>query len=78
MNIKVLGAGCANCEALLKATKEAVANKGIDAEIEYITDLEIIMNYGVMNMPALLVDGKTVSAGKVLRVKDIEKLIFKK
>ena len=77
MNIKVLGAGCTNCEALLKATKEAVANKGIDAEIEYITDLEKIMNYGVMNMPALLVDGKTVSAGKVLKVKDIEKLIIK-
>ncbi len=77
MNIKVLGAGCTNCEALLKATKEAVANKGIDAEIEYVTDLEKIMNYGVMNMPALLVDGKTVSAGKVLKVKEIEKLIIK-
>ena len=77
MNIKVLGAGCAHCEALLKATKEAVANKGIDAEIEYVTDLEKIMNYGVMSMPALLVDGKTVSAGKVLKVKDIEKLIIK-
>jgi small redox-active disulfide protein 2 len=77
MNIKVLGAGCTNCEALLKATKEAVANKGIDAEIEYVTDLEKIMNYGVMSMPALLVDGKTVSAGKVLKVKEIEKLIIK-
>lgn len=77
MNIKVLGAGCTNCEAMLKATKEAVANKGIDAEIEYVTDLEKIMNYGVMNMPALLVDGKTVSAGKVLKVKEIEKLIIK-
>ena len=77
MNIKVLGAGCTNCEALLKATKEAVANKGIDAEIEYVTDLEKNMNYGVMSMPALLVDGKTVSAGKVLKVKDIEKLIIK-
>ena len=77
MNIKVLGAGCTNCEALLKATKEAVANKGIDAEIEYVTDLEKIMNYGVMSMPALLVDGKTVSAGKVLKAKDIEKLIIK-
>ncbi len=77
MNIKVLGAGCTNCEALLKATKEAVANKGIDAEIEYVTDLEKIMNYGVMNMPAMLVDGKTVSAGKVLKVKEIEKLIIK-
>ncbi len=40
MNIKVLGGGCKSCEALLKSVKEAVANKGIHAEIEYITDME--------------------------------------
>ena len=44
MNIKVLGGGCKKCEALLKATKEAVASKGIDADVEYITDMEQIMN----------------------------------
>lgn len=40
MNIKVLGGGCKSCEALLRSAKEAVANKGIHAEIEYITDME--------------------------------------
>ena len=40
MNIKVLGGGCKSCEALLASAKEAVAKKGIDAEIEYITDME--------------------------------------
>lgn len=75
MNIKVLGGGCKSCEALLKSAKEAVANKRIDAEIEYITDMEKIMNYGVMSMPALMVDDKIVSAGKVLKAKEVEKYL---
>ena len=57
MNIKVLGGGCKSCEALLASAKEAVAQKGIDAEIEYITDMEKIMGFGVMSMPALIIDG---------------------
>lgn len=75
MNIKVLGGGCKSCEALLKSVKEAVANKEINAEIEYITDMEKIMGYGVMSMPALMIDDKIVSAGKVLKAKDVEKLL---
>ena len=75
MNIKVLGGGCKSCEKLLKAAKEAVANKGIDVEIEYITDMEKIMGYGVMSMPALMIDDKVVSAGKVLKAKEVEKYI---
>ena len=58
MNIKVLGAGCKSCEALLNSTKEAVASKGIDTEVEYITDMEKIMSYGVMSMPALVIELK--------------------
>ena len=75
MNIKVLGGGCKSCEALLAATKEAVAKKGVDAEVEYITDMEKIMGYGVMRMPALMIDEKVVSVGKVLKAKDVEKLL---
>ena len=59
----------------MRAAKEAVTNKGIDAEIEYITDMEKIMNYGVMSMPALMIDEKVVSAGKVLKAKDVEKYL---
>ena len=62
-----------NCTTSL--IQEAVAKKGIDAEIEYITDMEKIMNYGVMSMPALMIDDKIVSAGKVLKAKDVEKLL---
>lgn len=75
MNIKVLGGGCRSCEALLQAAREAVAKKGIDAEVEYITDMERIMHYGVMSMPALMIDDKIVSAGKVLKAKDVEKFL---
>lgn len=50
---KVLGGGCKSCEALLKAVKEAVGRKGVDAEIAYITDMEKIIGYGVMRMPRL-------------------------
>ena len=75
MNIKVLGGGCKSCEGLLAAVKEAVAQKGIDAEIEYITDMENIMGFGVMSMPALMIDGKVVSAGKVLKAKEVEKFL---
>ncbi|MBP5415618.1 MAG: TM0996/MTH895 family glutaredoxin-like protein [Lachnospiraceae bacterium] len=75
MNIKVLGGGCKGCEALFEAAKKAVAEKGIDTEIEYITDMEKITGFGVMSMPALMIDGKVVSAGKVLKAKEVEKFL---
>ena len=73
MNIKVLGGGCCKCENLLSAVKEAVAQKGIDAEIEYITDMSKIMEFGIMSTPALMVDNKVVSMGRVLKAKDVAK-----
>jgi small redox-active disulfide protein 2 len=75
MNIKVLGGGCRNCENLLVAVKEAVAEKGIEAEIEYITDMGKIMEYGIMSTPALMVDNKLVSMGRVLKAKDVLKYL---
>ena len=75
MNIKVLGGGCCKCENLLGAVKEAVAEKGIEAEIEYITDMAKIMEYGIMSTPALMIDNKVVSMGTVLKAKDVAKLL---
>lgn len=75
MNIKVLGGGCCKCESLLCAVKEAVAEKGIEAEIEYITDMARIMEYGIMSTPALMVDNRVVSMGRVLKAKDIVRLL---
>ena len=75
MNIKVLGGGCCKCESLLEAVKEAVAEKGIKAEIEYITDIQKIVEYGIMSTPALMIDNRVVSMGRVLKAKDILKLL---
>ena len=72
MNIKVLGGGCKSCETLLKATKEAVDKKGIEAKVEYITEMQKIMEYGIMSMPALIINEKVVSVGKVLSEKEVE------
>ena len=52
-----------------------MAEKGIDAEIEYITDMAKIMEYGIMSTPALMIDNKVVSMGRVLKTKDIIKLL---
>ena len=75
MNVKVLGGGCSKCETLLANAREAVTNLGIEAEVEYITDFAVIGSYGIMSTPALMVDDKIVSMGKVLKSSDIEKYI---
>ena len=75
MNIKVLGGGCRKCEDLLATVKEAAAEKGIEAEIEYITDMARIMEYGIMSTPALMIDNRIVSMGRVLKAKEILKYL---
>lgn len=65
MDIKVLGSGCAKCNQLEEAVKQAVAGAGLDAEIEKVTDIARIMGYGVMTTPALVVDGEVRVAGRV-------------
>ena len=75
--IKVLGSGCKNCHDLYEASKTAVQNLGLAIEVEYVTDMEKIMEYGVMSMPALVVNEKVVSMGQVLKATDVEKLLHK-
>lgn len=74
-DIKVLGTGCAKCNALEKAVREAVAEAGIAATITKVDDLVEIMKYRVMTTPALVVDGKVVVKGKVPPVKELIELI---
>ncbi|MDE6314350.1 MAG: thioredoxin family protein [Lachnospiraceae bacterium] len=75
--IKVLGSGCASCHAQFENAKEAVKNMGLSVEVEYVTDLQKIMEYGVMSMPALVVNEKVAAMGKVLKPADVEKLLHK-
>ena len=75
--VKVLGSGCAKCSALEQAAREALAELGMDTEIEHVTDFAKIAAYGVMTTPALVVDGKVVSYGKVLKKDEAKALIQK-
>lgn len=76
MEIKVLGTGCCSkCAALMKATQAAVAELGINSEVEEITDIEKIISYNVMRTPALVVDGKVLSSGKVLSTEEVKSII---
>lgn len=74
--IKILGSGCAKCNALEKSVRSAVTEIGIDLEIEHITDFAQIASYGIMTTPALVLDDKVVSYGKVLSVDEV-KIILK-
>lgn len=75
MHIKVLGTGCKKCETLKKNVEEAIAQKGIEATVEKIEDIQAIIGYGVMTTPALVIDEKLVSKGKVLKVKELLKML---
>ena len=74
---KVLGAGCKSCHEQYENAREAVKAMGLSVEVEYITDMQKVMEYGVMSMPALVVNEKVVSMGKVLKTADVEKLLHK-
>ena len=76
-SIKVLGAGCKSCHEQYENVKAAVQAMGLNAAVEYITDLEKVMAYGVMSMPAIVVNEKVVSVGKVLKPAEVEKLLGK-
>ncbi len=75
MNIKILGSGCKNCKKLEGAAKQAVEELGIEAEIEKVEDFKKIMEYGVMQTPALVVDEDVKFSGKVPKVDDIKKFL---
>ena len=75
--VKVLGAGCKSCHEQYENAKTAVKAMGLSVEVEYITDMEKVMAYGVMSMPAIVVNEQVVSMGKVLKAADVEKLLGK-
>ena len=76
-SVKVLGSGCAKCNQLEAATKEALKQLGMDTTIDHVTDFSQIAAYGVMSTPALVVDGKVVSYGKVLKTEEVVKILQK-
>jgi len=76
MEIKILGGGCANCKRLEKNTIEAVSELNLNATVLKVEDFQEIMRYGVMRTPALVVDKKVVSSGKVLSSEEVKALLI--
>ena len=76
-DVKVLGSGCARCQALERSAKEALAELGMDTKVDHVTDFAQIASYGVMSTPALVIDGKVVSSGRILSKEQVKALLQK-
>ena len=76
MEIKVLGTGCAGCKALYATVEQTVKELGLTAEVIKEEDLIKIMEYNVMTLPALVVDGKVVAKGKI-SAQDVKAILTK-
>jgi len=73
--IQVLGSGCPTCKKLYEITKKAVSELGLNTEIQYITDVQKIVEMGVMSSPVLAVNGKPVLTGFLPDIEEIKKVI---
>ena len=71
MDIKVLGPGCPKCQQAEKIVREAIAEAGVDAQVEKVTDTMEIAGYGVFGTPAVVVDGDVKSVGKIPKKQDV-------
>lgn len=75
MHIKILGSGCANCVNLEKATRAALAELGLDAQVTKVTDYAEIAGYGIMSTPGLVVDERVLAYGRVPKAAEIKTLL---
>ena len=73
--VQILGTGCPKCKKLTENADSAAKELGIEYEIEKVSDINDIINFGVMMTPALAVDGEVKVAGKVVSIEEIKELI---
>ena len=73
--LQVLGTGCPKCAKLAENAEAAAKALGMEYELEKVTDINEIMNFGVMIPPALVVDGEVKVSGKVPSSEEIEELL---
>jgi len=72
MEIKILGSGCSKCQTTEKNVKEALAESGLNAQVDKVTDAMEIAKFGVFMTPAVVIDGKVKSVGKIPDTKEIK------
>jgi len=77
MKIEILGVGCPKCKHLTANVELAVKELNVNVEIGKVTDIDKIIEYGVMLTPALVIDGAVVSSGKLLNKDEIKKFLVK-
>lgn len=65
VNIKVVGSGCANCQKLEQLCKEAVAESGVEANVEKVTDFKKFADLGIFMTPGLIINDQVKSSGKI-------------
>lgn len=75
MTLKILGTGCKKCKSLEENARAAVEELKLDANVEKVEKVDEIVEYGVMVTPALVVDGELKSAGKVLSIDELKKML---
>lgn len=75
MKIQILGTGCAKCKQTEANARQAIKNLGLDSEIEKVTDVNEILDFGIMATPGLAVDGEVKFSGKVPTVGEIEEAL---
>ncbi len=73
--VEVLGTGCAKCARLYENVQKASLEAGLEIDLRKVEDINKIVGYGVMMTPALAIDDKVVSSGKVLSEEDIAKML---
>jgi small redox-active disulfide protein 2 len=75
LNIKVLGSGCGNCHKVEELAKQAIAQLGVEAQVELVSDVKEMLHYGVMATPAIVINEKLVLSGRVPALSQVTTLI---
>jgi small redox-active disulfide protein 2 len=75
MHVKILGPGCSNCERLEARTRQVLADLGVEATVEKVTDYDQIASFGIMRTPGLVVDDRLVLSGRVPTARELTSLL---
>lgn len=75
MEIKVLGSGCCRCKKTFDTVKQVIEEDKVNATLEYVTDIAKILDYSIMSMPAIVINGKVVLNGQVPSASEVRQLL---